>query len=257
MKVAILAGGRGTRLSEETDVRPKPMVEIAGRPILWHIMRYYEHFGHTQFVVALGYKGYFIKEYFANYHTHARSLTVKLASGEMDSHDDGHVEDWTVDLIDTGKWTNTGGRIKRLGEHLGGERFLLTWGDGLSNVDLDRLVAFHESHGRLITVTAVHPPPRFGQLVLDATGRVLEFSEKPLDQSWVNGAFFVCEPGVLDYIDGDDTQFEKEPLEKLAADGELMAYKHDGFWMPMDTIRDRVMLERIWADGTPPWKVWE
>jgi glucose-1-phosphate cytidylyltransferase len=219
-------------------------------------MRYYEHFGHTEFAVALGYKGEFIKEYFANYHTHARSFKVRLGTGELSAYNDSQVEDWSVDLIDTGKWTNTGGRIKRLGPYLDDGRFLLTWGDGLANVDLAALVAFHEAHGKLISVTAVHPPSRFGQLTIE-DGQVVEFSEKPLDRSWINGAYFVCEPEVLGYIEGDDTQFEKEPLERLAAEGQLMAFQHEGFWQPMDTIRDRSLLEKIWSAGNAPWKVWD
>ena len=256
MKVAILAGGRGTRLAEETEVRPKPMVEIGGQPILWHIMRHFDHFGYKQFVIALGYKSDYIKRYFAEYHGSARSMRVLLQSGEVEWYDDGNTEDWTVDLIETGRWTNTGGRIKRLADHVDGETFFLTWGDGVANVDLNALLAFHRSHGKLATVTAVHPPPRFGRLVIDG-GQVVEFSEKPIGTAWVNGAFFVCEPGVFDYIDGDDTQWEREPMERLAAGGELMAYPHEGFWQPMDTIRDRSHLQHMWDSGDAPWKIWD
>lgn len=255
MKVAILAGGQGTRLAEETEVRPKPMVEVGGRPILWHIMRHYDHYGFNEFVVALGYKGDYIKRYFAEYHGASRSMRVRLGTGEVEVHEDGFSEDWTVDLIETGRWTNTGGRIKRLSRVIN-ETFFLTWGDGVSNVDLRALLDFHKSHGKMVTITAVHPPPRFGQLILDGDA-VVEFSEKPLTKEWINGAFFVCEPDVFDYIDGDETLFEKEPLEKLAANGELMAYRHAGFWQPMDTLRDRVLLDRLWDTDNPPWRVWE
>lgn len=255
MKVAILAGGRGTRLGEETEVRPKPMVEIGGRPMLWHIMTHYDHYGFDEFVVALGYKGDYIKRYFSEYHGSSHSMRVRLKTGDIEVHDDGFSEDWTVDLIETGMWTNTGGRIKRLEPFVDGA-FLLTWGDGLADVDIGALVDFHRSHGKTVTVTAVHPPPRFGQLMIE-DGRVVEFTEKPLTKEWINGAFFVCEPEVFDYIEGDDTQFEKEPLEKLAANGELMAYRHDGFWQPMDTLRDKVHLQKLWDTGQPPWRVWK
>lgn len=255
MKVAILAGGHGTRLGEETEIRPKPMVEIGGRPILWHIMTHYAHYGFNEFVIALGYKGDYIKRYFAEYHGASRSMRVRLKTGDVEVHEDGFSEDWTVDLIETGHSTNTGGRIKRLGDHID-DTFFLTWGDGVSDVDLGDLLDFHRSHGKAITVTAVHPPARFGQVVIE-DDKVVEFSEKPLTKEWINGAFFVCEPDVFDYIDGDDTLFEKEPLEKLAANGELMAYRHDGFWQPMDTLRDKVLLERLWDGGNPPWRVWE
>lgn len=246
----------GTRLAEETEIRPKPMVEIGGRPILWHIMRHFDHYGHNEFVVALGYKGGYIKRYFAEYHGAMHSMRVNLASGSVETHDDGYIEDWVVDLIETGRWTNTGGRIKRLSDYVDNETFFLTWGDGVADVDLDALLAFHKSHGKLATVTAVHPPPRFGQLVLD-NGHVTEFSEKPIDSGWINGAFFVCEPGVFDYIDGDETQWEKEPMERLAAEGQLLAYRHEGFWQPMDTLRDKRQLQKLWDSGNAQWKVWE
>lgn len=255
MKVAILAGGHGTRLAEETEVRPKPMVEIGGRPILWHIMSHYYHHGFDEFVIALGYKGDYIRKYFSEYHIASRSMRVWLKNGDVEFHEDGRGEDWMVDLIETGTWTNTGGRIKRLKEHID-DTFFLTWGDGVSDVDLNALLDFHRSHGKAVTVTAVHPPPRFGQLVLDGP-RVAEFTEKPLGKEWINGAFFVCEPDVFDYIDGDDTLFEKEPLEKLAANAELMAYRHAGFWQPMDTLRDKVLLQKMWDSGNPPWRTWE
>ncbi len=256
MKVAILAGGVGSRLAEETTVKPKPMVEIGSRPILWHIMKHYARYGHREFVIALGYKGEVIKKYMVDYCALNSDLTVKLGSGDVLRHD-GDRLDWTVHLIDTGVHTNTGGRIKRLAPTLGSETFFLTWGDGVSDVDLDRLLAFHRSHGRLLTVTAVRPPARFGHMVFDGD-RVVEFSEKPqTSEGWINGAFFVCEPGVFDYIEGDDTQWEKAPMEQLARDGQMMAYKHEGFWQCMDTLRDRKRLEDLWAAGNAPWKTWD
>lgn len=254
MKVAILAGGLGSRLAEETEIRPKPMVEIGSMPILWHIMKYYGHFGYDDFVIALGYKGEVIKKYVVDYASLTGDLTVRLARGEVRAHEIER-DDWTVTLVDTGQSTATGGRVKRLREHLGNETFMLTWGDGVSTVDLDKLLEFHRSHGRLATVTAVRPPARFGHLQLEGD-RITEFSEKPqVGEGWINGAFFVLEPEVMDYIEGDDTQFEREPLEQLAKDGQLMAYKHRGFWQCMDTIRDRKLLESLWATD-PPWKVW-
>ena len=256
MKVAILAGGLGSRLAEETEIRPKPMVEIGGHPILWHIMRHYDHFGYNQFVIALGYKGDQIKLFFTDYLTTTSSLRVDVSTGDVRVHDGGAAEKWVVDLIETGRWTDTGGRIKRLAPWLGDETFMLTWGDGVSDIDLSRLLAFHRSHGRLATVTAVHPPARFGGLHIEGD-RVVDFSEKPLDVGWINGAFFVLEPGVFDYIEGDDTLWEREPMENLAADGELMAYCHEGFWQCMDTMRDKALLERLWDGGDPPWKIWD
>lgn len=254
MKVAILAGGLGSRLAEETEIRPKPMVEIGSMPILWHIMKYYGHFGYDDFVIALGYKGEVIKKYVVDYASLTGDLTVRLARGEVRAHEIER-DDWTVTLVDTGQSTATGGRLKRLREHLGNETFMLTWGDGVSTVDLGKLLEFHRSHGRLATVTAVRPPARFGHLRLEGD-RITEFSEKPqVGEGWINGAFFVLEPEVMDYIEGDDTQFEREPLEQLAKDGQLMAYRHHGFWQCMDTIRDRKLLESLWATN-PPWKVW-
>ncbi|HVM06690.1 MAG TPA: glucose-1-phosphate cytidylyltransferase [Acidimicrobiales bacterium] len=254
MKVAILAGGLGSRLAEETEIRPKPMVEIGSMPILWHIMKYYGHFGYDDFVIALGYKGEVIKKYVVDYASLTGDLTVRLARGEVRAHEIER-DDWTVTLVDTGQSTATGGRVKRLREHLGNETFMLTWGDGVSTVDLGKLLEFHRSHGRLATVTAVRPPARFGHLRLEGD-RITEFSEKPqVGEGWINGAFFVLEPEVMDYIEGDDTQFEREPLEQLAKDGQLMAYRHHGFWQCMDTIRDRKLLESLWATN-PPWKVW-
>jgi glucose-1-phosphate cytidylyltransferase len=256
MKVGILAGGVGSRLSEETTVKPKPMVEIGGRPILWHIMQYYATYGFNEFVIALGYKGEQIKRYMADYCSLASDLRVSLADGQVKPHNNGHSQNWIVDLIDTGQGTNTGGRIKRLAPYLGNSTFMMTWGDGVSNIDLKRLLAFHRSHGKLATVTAVRPPSRFGRLEIEGE-RVTRFDEKPLTgEAWINGAFFVLEPRVFQYIEGDATLFEREPLENLARDGELMAYRHDGFWQCMDTIRDKVKLEALWDSGDAPWKVW-
>ena len=255
MKVAILAGGVGSRISEETEVKPKPMVEIGGKPILWHIMKHYSHYGFKDFAVALGYRGEYIKKYMVDYAALSGHLTVDFRNGDVLS---GYreVEDWTVQLVDTGHGTATGGRIKRLAPHLGNETFMLTWGDGVSNVDLDKLLEFHRSHGRLATVTAVRPPARFGKLDLDGN-LVARFSEKPqLEEGWINGAFFVLEPDVFEYIDGDDTQWEREPLERLARERQLMAYKHDSFWQCMDTLRDKKLLENLWESGDAPWKVW-
>ena len=256
MKVGILAGGHGTRLAEETEIKPKPMVEIGGRPILWHIMMHYSCFGYRDFVIALGYKGEVIKRYMVDYCALESNLTVNLKAGRVDLHDTEGIQDWTINLIDTGLNTMTGGRIKRLQPYLGDKTFMLTWGDGVSTVDLSRLLAFHRAHGRLITMTAVRPPARYGHMEFDGD-RIREFTEKPQTaEGWINGAFFVVEPQVFDYIDGDDTQFEKEPLERLAADGELMAYKHDGFWQCMDTRRDKFVLEKLWDSGEAPWKIW-
>jgi glucose-1-phosphate cytidylyltransferase len=255
MRVAILAGGLGTRLAEETEIRPKPMVEIGGKPILWHIMRHYDRYGFKEFVIALGYKGDYIRRFFRDYHTNASNLRIDLARGVAEAHGSGPAEEWMIELIETGRDTNTGGRIARLAPYLSDTTFMLTWGDGVSNIDLDALLAFHRSHGRLATVTAVHPPPRFGQVEIE-DHRVVEYSSRPLQSAWINGAFFVLEPGIFDYIDGDSTQWEKEPMEHLAKDGELMAYKHEGFWQCMDTVRDKVLLEDLWRSGTAPWMTW-
>ncbi len=257
MKVAILAGGVGSRLSEETDSKPKPMVEVGGRPILWHIMMHYAYFGHRDFVIALGYKGEHIKKYMVDYCALQSNLAVNLRSGTV-SRKDGVAPDWDVELIDTGVKTQTGGRIKRLAPYLGKSTFLLTWGDGVSDVDIDKLVAFHRSHGKLATLTAVRPPARFGHLSLNGGGQVVEFSEKnQTKEGWINGAFFVLEPEVFDYVDGDDTHWEREPLERLAAEGQLMAYQHTAFWQCMDTLREKVLLEELWASGKAPWNLWE
>jgi glucose-1-phosphate cytidylyltransferase len=257
IKVGILAGGVGSRLSEETEVRPKPMVEIGGRPILWHIMKHYAHYGFSEFAIALGYKGEYIKRYMVDYCSLESDLTVSLEDGSVRMHENGNrPEGWTVGLIDTGQKTQTGGRIKRLAPYVGDGTFMLTLGDGVSNVDLHTLLAFHRAHGKLATVTAVRPPARFGHLTLEGDN-VAAFTEKPqLGEGWINGAFFVLEPQILDYIDGDETIWEREPLERLAQDGQLMAYKHDGFWQCMDTLRDRKFLEQLWAEDRAPWRVW-
>ncbi|RDI74849.1 glucose-1-phosphate cytidylyltransferase [Gaiella occulta] len=258
MKVAILAGGTGSRLSEETVAKPKPMVEIGGRPILWHILKHYAHYGHKDFVIALGYRGEYVKRYFVDYSSLASDLTISLREGTVQrlQTDNGNDEDWTLSLVDTGQRTQTGGRIKRLAEHVGNETFMLTWGDGVSNVDLDKLLAFHRAHGKLATLTAVRPPARFGHLELEED-KIVEFSEKPqIGEGWINGAFFVLEPEVLDYIDGDDTRFELEPLERLAREGQLMAYRHLDFWQCMDTLRDKILLDEMWESGRALWKTW-
>lgn len=255
MKTAILAGGVGSRLAEETDIKPKPMVEVGGRPILWHIMMQYAHYGFTDFVIALGYRGEYIKRYMMDFGLTEDDLTVSVGTGDVLRRGNRR-PDWTVDLVDTGINTMTGGRIKRLRPLLGEETFFLTWGDGVADVDIKRLLAFHRQHGKLATVTAVRPPARFGCMVFDGN-RVVEFSEKPqTSEGWINGAFFVLEPGIFDYIDGDDTAWEREPMERLARDGQLMAYRHDGFWQCMDTLRDRRLLENLWESGQAPWKVW-
>ncbi len=256
MKVGILAGGLGTRLSEETVEKPKPMVEIGGKPILWHIMMHYACYGFNDFAIALGYKAEVIKKYMVDYCSLNSNLTVNLRSGQVKMHG-GNKPDWNVELIDTGLYTNTGGRIKRLIPYMGNETFMLTWGDGVSDLDLRDLLAFHRSHGKLATLTAVRPAARFGHLELDGD-QIVEFSEKPQTrEGWINGAFFVLEPGVYDYIAGDDTLWEKEPLERLAQDGQLMAYKYKGFWQCMDTLRDKRRLEKQWESGNAPWKIWE
>jgi len=256
MKVAILAGGVGTRLAEETVIKPKPMVEIGGRPILWHIMKHYEHYGYNQFVIALGYKGEFVKRYLIDYSSLHSNLTVKTRNGKVITHENDKLTDWTVDLIDTGQETLTGGRIKRLARYLDNQTFMLTWGDGVSDVDLDNLLRFHRSHGKLATLTAVRPTARFGHLEI-VDDQIIEFSEKPqTGEGWINGAFFVLEPGIFDYIDGDQTQWEREPMEQLAKDGQLMAYRHESFWQCMDTLRDKHLLQKLWETGNAPWKTW-
>jgi glucose-1-phosphate cytidylyltransferase len=255
MKVAILAGGKGSRLAEETEIRPKPMVEIGGKPLLWHIMKHYAAYGLKDFVIALGYKGDYIKKYMVDFCSLNGNLKVDLQNGKVAVHGRSNL-DWTVELIDTGMETQTGGRIKRLTPFVGDETFMLTWGDGVSNVDLNRLLAFHRAHGKLATVTAVRPSARYGRIKFDGD-RISEFVEKPqLEEGWINGAFFVLEPQVLDYIEGDPTQWEREPMERLASEGQLMGYRHDGFWQCMDTLREKHILEELWAGGAP-WKTWE
>lgn len=257
MVVGILAGGLGTRLSEHTDVRPKPMVEIGGRPILWHLMKIYAAAGFTEFAVALGYRGEVIKDYFLHYRHRTSDLTIHTGSGTVDVGD-GAGDDWTVHLIDTGLEAQTGDRVARLLEAAGDRTMMLTYGDAVATVDLTALLAFHRAHGRLATVTAVRPPARFGELRFDGD-RVVEFAEKPQTTTgWINGGFFVLEPGAARYIERDRVVvWEREPLEGLARDGELMAYRHEGFWHPMDTLRDVRALEELWGSGAPPWRVWD
>ncbi len=254
MKIVILCGGLGTRLSEETQVKPKPMVEVGGRPILWHIMKIYERHGFNDFMLALGYKGELIKDYFLNYHARLSDLTVHLKNGQVD-YSNPTAEDWRVSLIDTGASTMTGGRLLRLKQHLqSGGTFMLTYGDGVSDVDITALLAFHRSHGRLATVTAVRPPVRFGELSIEKN-RVTKFQEKPqAGEGWINGGFFVFEPSVFDFIPDDSTLLEREPLEQLAAKGELMVYQHPGYWQCMDTVRDKATLEDLWVNDKAPWK---
>ncbi|MFO1051466.1 MAG: glucose-1-phosphate cytidylyltransferase [Planctomycetota bacterium] len=252
MKVGILAGGFGSRLAEETEIRPKPMVEIGGTPILVHIMEIYAAFGFTEFAVALGYKGDYIKRYFADLCQLSGSVSVDLGQGTVRNHS-RRTRPWQIDLVETGAQTLTGGRIKRLAPYLGDSTFMVTWGDGVSDIDLDRLLAFHRSHGKLATITAVRPPARYGHLSI-VDGKVESFTEKPqLGEGWINGAFFVLEPKVFDYIEGDDVMWETDPLEHLARDGQLMAYQHHGFWQCMDTLREKKILEKLWESGDAPW----
>jgi glucose-1-phosphate cytidylyltransferase len=257
MKVAILAGGMGTRLAEETDHRPKPMVEIGGKPILWHIMKYYSSYGLNEFIIALGYKKEAVIRYFLDLHYYSSDLTISTGDGSITVHDQQRGPDWIVHLIDTGPVTDTGGRIKRLAPYIGSSTFMLTWCDGLSDVDLDGLLAFHRSHGKLATVTTVRAPGRFGYISLDGDN-VSCFREKPADgNGWINGAFFVLEPGVFKYIGGDATSWERESIERLAADTQLVAFRHSSFWQCMDTLREKRLLEELWAEGKAPWKRWE
>lgn len=256
MKTIILAGGLGTRLQEETVVKPKPMVEIGGLPMLWHIMKIYSSFGVNEFAIAMGYKSEVIRDYFLNYHYYHRNLTVNLSSGDIIKHDGEECEDWTVYLANTGANTQTGGRLKRFSKWIGGERFMATYGDGVADIDINKLIEFHKDHGKLATITAVRPPSRFGNIQVE-DDKVKGFVEKPqIGEGWINGGFFVLEPEVLDYIDGDDVAFERYPMEKLASDGQLMAYRHNSFWQCMDTIRDVNYLEEIWDSEQAPWKVW-
>lgn len=256
MQVVILAGGRGTRLAEETTVRPKPMVEIGGKPILWHIMNIYAHHGFKNFLVACGYKGEMIKEYFHNFFIHHSDYVIDLGDRSMEIITPNRM-DWRVGAIDTGMDSMTGGRVLLLKRLIGNESFSVTYGDSLGNVDISALVKFHRSHGKLATVTAVRPPARFGELILDGD-RVTQFREKPqTGEGWINGGFFVFEPGVFDYLANDQSVLEREPLERLAAEEQLMVFRHEGFWQPMDTLREKYLLESLWNEGRAPWKVWE
>lgn len=256
MKVVILAGGLGTRLAEETTLRPKPMVEIGDRPMLWHIMKIYSSYGLNDFVICLGYRGYMIKEYFANYHLHTSDVTFDVAENRMEVQRTA-TEPWRVTLIDTGQDTMTGGRLRRVLRYLGDEDFCFTYGDGVADIDIGRLVEFHREEGTLVTVTAVQPSGRFGSMVLDGS-RVSEFSEKPTgDGAWINGGFFVVSPKVAPYLEGDDTVWEREPLQRLASEGQLSSYRHTGFWQPMDTLREKLRLDDLWESGRAPWKTWD
>jgi len=256
MKVVILAGGLGTRLSEETAIKPKPMVEIGGRPILWHIMKSYSAYGLNEFIICCGYKGYIIKEFFANYFLHTSDVTFDMTQNKMLTHH-SHSEPWKVTLVDTGDETMTGGRIRRVKSFIGDETFCLTYGDGVSDVNIHELIEFHNNCGGKVTLTATQPPGRFGALTISENAKISSFQEKPSgDGSFINGGFFVVEPEVIDYIKDDRTVWERHPLEKLAQEGQLYAYRHEGFWYPMDTLRDKVKLEELWLSGKAPWKVW-
>jgi len=259
MKVLLLAGGFGTRLSEETDVRPKPMVEIGGKPILWHIMKTYSQHGFNEFVVLLGYKGYYIKEYFANYFLHQSDVTIDMSNGKMEVLNNSS-EPWKVTLLDTGLNNMTGSRIKQAEKFIGNEPFMLTYGDGVSDINIQELVQFHKSHGKAMTMTSSQPDGRFGALNIDENNQVHEFKEKPKgDGNWINAGFFVCEPKIFDYIDDNDSSvvFEQSPLQNLAKDGEIFTYKHDGFWKPMDSLKDKNDLNKLWESNKAPWKVWD
>ena len=257
MKVLILAGGLGSRLSEETSSRPKPMVEIGGKPILWHIMKIYSSFGFNDFVILCGYKGYMIKSYFANYYRHMADMTVDMENNTIEYHKN-NAEPWKVTLIDTGLDTMTGGRIRKVKDFIGDEPFMLTYGDGVANIDINELLKFHNSHGKAITMTSVQPEGRFGALVINNEYKVTDFKEKPMgDGAWINAGFFVCNPAVFDYIENDQVIFERQPLEKLAAKGELFTFRHQGFWKPMDTLRDKNELEEMWRSNIAPWKIWK
>jgi len=257
MKVLLLAGGYGTRLSEETDTRPKPMVEIGGKPILWHIMKTYSSYGFNEFVVLLGYKGYYIKEYFANYFLHQSDVTLEIATGKMEILNNSS-EPWKITLLDTGVDCMTGGRVKKAQDFVGNERFMLTYGDGVSDINISDLVAFHKSHGKAMTMTSAQPDARFGALNIEGNNQVTSFQEKPKGEGgWINAGFFVCEPKVFDYImEGDTTVFEQLPLQNLAKDKEIFTFKHSGFWKPMDTLRDKHELQKLWDSKKAPWKVW-
>lgn len=257
-KVLIFAGGYGTRLSEETDLRPKPMVEIGGKPIIWHIMKMYSHYGFHDFLILLGYKGYFIKEYFANYFLHQSNITINLQTNQMEVHNNTS-EPWKVTLIDTGIDTMTGARLKRAQDYVGDEPFLLTYGDGVSDLDIAETVKFHLNHGKILTMTAIQPEARFGNLDIDDQSSIRQFVEKPQNEAgWINGGFFICEPKIFDYLTNDDSCiFEQLPLQNLAKDNQMMAYKHEGFWQCMDTLRDNQKLNQLWRNNLAPWKVWQ
>lgn len=256
MKVLILAGGFGTRISEESDIKPKPMIDIGGKPIIWHIMKHYSSFGHNEFVILLGYKSYVIKEYFANYYLHNSDVTIDTANQTMEIHNN-YSENWKITLIDTGLHTMTGGRVKRAKDYIGNEPFMLTYGDGVSDVNLKELLDFHKKHGKKITMTSIQPEGRFGALKIEEDNKISNFLEKPKgDGAWINGGFFVCEPSVLNYIQNDETIFEREPLENLAKEGELYSFKHAGFWKCMDTLRDKHQLNEMWDSGKAKWKNW-
>ncbi len=258
MKTVILAGGLGTRISEESHLKPKPMIEIGGQPILWHIMKLYSHYGHNDFIICAGYKAHSIKQYFFDYCLHRSDVTFDFSRENHMTILKNIAEPWKVTVVDTGLATMTGGRVKRIQRYIGDERFLLTYGDGVSDVDIKKLISFHQSHGRLATLTAIQPGSRFGVLDIDGSQQIRQFSEKRQeDGGWVNGGFMVLEPKVFDYIQGDDTVLEREPLERLAGEGNLKAYLHSGFWQCMDTMRDKMHLEELWNKGSPPWKVWE
>jgi len=257
MKAVILAGGFGTRLSEETNLKPKPMVEIGEKPILWHLLNIYSHYGINDFIICCGYKGYVIKEYFANYFMHMSDVTVDLENGDIEYHH-SKAEPWKITLVDTGLNTMTGGRVKRIKDYVNNETFMLTYGDGVADVDINKLLELHKRNGKIATVTAVQPSGRFGALTIDSNENVKSFMEKPAgDGAWINGGFFVLEPEVFDYIKDDQTIFEKEPLERLAKENKLNAYKHEGFWKPMDTLRDKNELDDLWNSGKAPWKLWD
>jgi len=258
MKVVILAGGVGTRLSEETTVKPKPMVEIGGKPILWHIMKIYSYYGFNEFVICLGYKGYIIKEYFANYYLHESNVEFDFSNGSKVNILNNNAEPWKITLVDTGDNAMTGGRLLKIKNYIGNKRFMMTYGDGVSNVDIKNLLKFHIKHGKIATLTAAYPTARFGTLKINPSNVVEEFKEKPRDEGGrVNAGFFVLEPQLFNYITDDQTVFEKEPLEKLAHDGQLCAFIHDGFWMPMDKLSDKIELEKLWNTGKAPWKLWK
>jgi len=257
MKVVILAGGFGTRLSEETDIKPKPMIEIGEKPILWHIIKIYSYYGFNDFIICLGYKGYIIKEYFSNYFLHQSDVTMDLEKNSMEIHQ-SKAEPWKITLVDTGLNTMTGGRIKRVQKYINDETFMLTYGDGVGSINISELFEFHKKHNKFATVTAVQPSGRFGALNLDKQANVLAFQEKPKgDNAWINGGFFVLEPQIFDYIECDETWWEREPMERLTKEGQLSAFFHKGFWHPMDTLRDKNYLEQLWKSGHAPWKIWE